>query len=53
MPEWFVTFFSNWWVNFIMWAVSILVLFNFRQMPRPVWLLFVGTAIFSGMYFIL
>jgi len=53
MPEWFVTFFSNWWVNFIMWAVSSLVLFNFRQMPRLLWLFFVGTAVFPGMYFIL
>lgn len=53
MPEWFVAFFSNWWVNFIMWVVSTLVLFNFRNMPRMVWLFFVGMAIFSGLYFIL
>ena len=52
MPEFIVTVLSNWWVNFAIWVVSILVLFNCKLSKRRR-LLFIALAIFSGLHFIL
>ena len=52
MTGFLVELLNNWWVNYFIWVVAVLVLFNVK-LSRKWKLVFVGLAVFSGLYFIL